>query len=337
MRKVSQIIGINILFALLFLFLIGMLLFASIFCYRTCSFCSSLSADACVIEGRIVDCVRRTGDRGRIVPSYKVEYRNKSGNKEFFCDGDSDCFDGKEIGDAVTFKVDGDKILLATPDDVIIFLAMCAGSAILFLLFCACGLFALGNRENEKFRGMKKVTLLLFRVLMLCGAVEFFLFSLQRLKGEFFPEKIESALVLSVDILRPERDGTGGQLINAKSSIDGRKVTIIESFNPAKSIVSTGQEVDIFLSEKNSPRIAGNLSDKTFAISCFICSLFLILFTFLAIVRKVKTDKDDEEEVDEHSYQLFRDMSYKYVKVPPPWLPFCNFNDNHPISEKMDS
>lgn len=324
MKRVLQIIGFNILFAVLFLLLIGVLLFISELGYRVSSLCSSLSDDACMIEGRIVDYVDRSYGKSRKA-DYKIEYRNKSGNKEFFCVRDGFFFSGKKIGDTVIFKVNGDKILLASPDDVVILLAFCAFSAIIFLIFCALGLFSICNSENEKFDGTGKATLLIFRVLMLCGAVDFSLFSLQRLKEEFFPEKIETALILSVDILKPEPGGTEGQLITVKDSIEGRKITIIKQFSNSNAIVSTGQEVDIVLSEKNSPRIAGNWADKMFVVLRFVCSLFSILFTILAFFRKVKTDKEhNEEKVLEsveplllaNSFNNYRqDLSVEFSKI----------------------
>jgi len=269
--------------------------------FKVSSCCSFLLSDVETVEGRIVgmsDPYRGSGGCGNpIGPLCKIEYNDKQGCKQFFYVAEQRYFFGKKIGDSITFKTDGNKIIIENYNDAIGLLGFSFFSAIMFPFIVLSGSL-LRNYQNEQYRGKEKVALIIVRVLMLCGASAAFYMTTLWMKDDFFPQngKIESARIFSID--QSKRD----LLIRVRSSVDGREAVLTQALNYPLPLLSTGQEVEVFFPEGDSPRLVSSDAKKAVHTALFFLSSYLLFVSVSAFFRKRKSceisvPKEDDVEL----------------------------------------
>lgn len=240
MRKFSHIFGWHLIFVFLFplfgLFLVTLIKYG----FEVYSYCSLLVSDFETIEGRIVDMTnpfRRSSGGDPIGPLCKIEYDDKQMCKHFLYAVEQGCFFDKNIGDSITFKTNGSKIIIINHNDIVAVLGSFMFSVISFPVIVLAGVL-LRNYENETYRGKERVTLVIVRLLMLCGASVAFYVSALWIKDDLFPNEgeVETAQILSID--QNKRD----LLIATKSSIDKKETLINSAINHLLPLYQLGKK-----------------------------------------------------------------------------------------------
>jgi len=258
--------------------------------------CSFLLSDVETVEGRIVDMTHPYQDSS-IGTLCKIEYNDKQRCKQFFYAAKRGRFPDKKIGDSITFKTNGNKIVIEKYDDAFELLVGFCFLVTTFPWLVLSGSL-LRNYQNEQYRGKERVALIIVRVLMLCGVSAAFYMTTLWMKDDFFPQngKIESARIFSID--QSKRD----LLIRVRSSVDGREAVLTQALNYPLLILSTGQVVEVFFPEGDSPRLVGSAAKKTVHTALFLFSSYLLFVSVSAFFRKRKSceisaRKEDDVEL----------------------------------------
>ncbi len=152
--------------------------------------------------------------------------------------------------------------------------------------------------------GGDRVTLIIVRILMLCGASAAFYMTTQWMKDDYFPQngKIESARIFSIE--QNKRD----LLITVRSSVYGREAALTQALNYPLPILSTGQDVEVFFPKDDSPRLVSSAAEKTVHTALFLFSLFLLFVSVSAFFRKRKSytiDAPQEDDVELPPFQPY--------------------------------
>lgn len=308
MRKFSYIFGWHLLFVFLLPLFGGFLVASIIYGFEVYSYCSLLSSDFETLEGRIVDKTnpykRMSSGSSPTGPFCKIEYDDKQMCKHFLYAAEKGYFPDKNIGDSITFKTDGSKIIIVNHNDILLgdivaLLGFFAFSAISFPAIVLAGVL-LRNYENETYRGKERVTLVIVRLLMLCGACVAFYVAALRIKDDLFPNggEVETARILSID------QNKSDLLITAKSSIDKKETLITHTINYPFAPLSTGQKVEIFFPKNDTPRLVSSATEKTVHAALFFYSFYLLFVSVSAFFRRRKSYKPSVLPED-------------YVELPP--------------------
>ncbi len=135
MREFSHILGWHLLVIFLSPLFGGFLAGVILSDFKISSCCSFLLSNVETMEGRIVgmtDPYRGSDGRNPIGPLCKIEYIDKQRCKQFFYAAEQRYFFAKKIGDSITFKTDGNKIIIESYNDAFVLFGFSFFLAIMF-------------------------------------------------------------------------------------------------------------------------------------------------------------------------------------------------------------